>query len=154
MYFGGIDPGKSGGIVVLSKDGDVLVKEKMGTEKDTWELLSYVSTFFPGIFFYLEEITALPKEMRGSISSFKFGMNYGGIRMALIGNRIPFDVIRPQRWQAIMKCKGEKIVKKSRAQELFPNIKVTNWLADALLIAECNRRCRCYLSERELNKEV
>jgi hypothetical protein len=36
--------------------------------------------------------------------------------------------------------KGDKNVSKSRAQELFPSIKVTHAIADALLIAEHNRR--------------
>lgn len=43
---------------------------------------------------------------------------------------------------AATKCqtKGDKKISRSRAQELFPDAKVTHWNADALLIAEFNRR--------------
>jgi hypothetical protein len=48
-----------------------------------------------------------------------------------------------------MSCltKGDKNVTKSRAQELFPEVKVTHAIADALLIAEYGRRIRVDVSD-------
>ncbi len=45
------------------------------------------------------------------------------------------------RWQKEMGCltKGDKNVTKRRAQELFPTLKITHAIADALLIAEYGR---------------
>ena len=45
--------------------------------------------------------------------------------------------------------KGDKNVTKSRAQELFPELKITHAIADALLIAEYGRRVRIDVSDPE-----
>jgi hypothetical protein len=78
----------------------------------------------------------------GVKSAFTFGEGYGRLQMALTALGIPYERIRPAMWQKAMGCltKGDKNVSKSRAQELFPSIKVTHAIADALLIAEHNRR--------------
>ena len=74
---------------------------------------------------------------QGVASSFKFGQNYGTLRMALVAAGIPFDTVTPQKRQHVMHCmsKGDKNVTKRRAQELFPDITITHAKADALLIA-------------------
>jgi hypothetical protein len=56
--------------------------------------------------------------------------------MGLTAAKLPFERVRPQVWQKTMQCmsKGDKNVTKRRAQELFPDIKVTHATADGLLI--------------------
>jgi hypothetical protein len=73
---------------------------------------------------------------------FKFGMGYGFIQGALMTLGARIELVAPQAWQKAMGCltKGDKNVSKRRAQELFPTLKVTHATADALLIAEFNRR--------------
>jgi hypothetical protein len=58
--------------------------------------------------------------------------------MALTAAGIPFERVRPQAWQKTMGCmsKGDKNVTKSKAQELFPSMKITHAIADSLLIAK------------------
>jgi hypothetical protein len=58
--------------------------------------------------------------------------------MALTAAGIPFTRVRPQIWQKELNCLtgGQKNITKQRAQELFPSIKVTHAIADALLIAK------------------
>jgi hypothetical protein len=79
---------------------------------------------------------------QGVSSSFKFGMSYGSLRMALIAHSIPFESVTPQAWQKSLHCLsgGDKNRTKARAQQLFPNQKVTHATADSLLIAEYIRR--------------
>jgi hypothetical protein len=62
--------------------------------------------------------------------------------MALTAAGIPFERVTPQKWQKAMGCmtKGDKNVSKRRAQELFPQLKITHAIADALLIAEYGRK--------------
>jgi hypothetical protein len=62
--------------------------------------------------------------------------------MALTAAGIPFERVRPQAWQKAMGCmsKGDKNITKRKAQELFPQIKVTHATADALLIATYGTR--------------
>ena len=87
---------------------------------------------------------------QGVASTFKFGMNYGMLRMALIAAGIGFETVTPQTWQKKMSCmsKGDKKVTRAKAQELFPQVQITgrgiksptHAVADALLIAEYGRR--------------
>ena len=54
----------------------------------------------------------------------------------------PFEEVAPQVWQKVLGClsRGDKNVTKAKAQQLFPAIKVTHAIADALLLAEYARR--------------
>lgn len=140
MTFIGIDPGKSGGIAAVSDDGQSTVAYKMPeTEKDIWILLSSIKAEGP-CFCLIERVHSMPGQ--GVSSVFTFGMGYGALRMALVGLSIPFETVNPQAWQKGLGCltKGDKNVSKARAQQLFPQIKVNHYVADALLIAEFCRR--------------
>ena len=78
----------------------------------------------------------------GVKSAFTFGQGFGRLEMAFSACRIPFDYVRPQVWQKALGCltKGDKSVTKAKAQQLFPHLKCTHKISDALLIAEYNRR--------------
>lgn len=145
-YYLGIDPGQSGGIVTVNSSGRSSDSYKMpSTELDIYNLLRVLS---PIKFCLIEKVHSMPKQ--GIASAFKFGKGYGGLRMALIACEIPFDEVTPQKWQKGLsippKKKSETPVKwknrlKQKAQQLFPQEKVTLATADALLIAEyCRRR--------------
>lgn len=134
----GIDPGQSGGIAVIYVPTD-FVAGKMGeTERDTAAMLTFPP--FMQCFAWIERVHSMPKQ--GVASSFKFGQSYGFLRGLLIGKNIPFEEVTPQKWQKEMNClsKGDKNVTKARAQQLWPGIKITHAIADALLIAEYGRR--------------
>jgi len=134
MVVMGIDPGASGGVAWI-RDGGSTAVPMPDTERDLLDFLS------DGIeeetrFAYLEKVHSMPRQ--GVASTFKFGVNYGMLRGMLIALRIPFDDVTPQKWQKEMGCltRGDKNVSKARAQQLFPQLKVTHAIADALLIAE------------------
>jgi Holliday junction resolvasome RuvABC endonuclease subunit len=150
----GIDPGKSGALALVGKravvDGEFVLVDETGvvelpfkldnTERDIWECLV---SWRPQIeFAYLEKVHSMPKQ--GVVSSFKFGQSYGFLRGMLIALEIPWEAVTPQKWQGALSCrtKGDKNITKARAQELFPDVRVTHALADALLIAEYGRRIR------------
>jgi len=88
----------------------------------------------------LEKVHSMPGQ--GVASSFKFGQGFGHLEMALTSAKIPFTYVTPQKWQKELGCLtgGNKNVSKSRAQQLFPHIKCTHAVSDALLIAEYCRR--------------
>lgn len=134
----GIDPGMSGGYV-MSSDSGVTAFKMPETEKDLWDAFAWARTF-GDTKAYIEDVHAMPGQ--GVTSMFKFGYGLGCLRMALIGNGIPFEKVSPMKWQKALGClsKGDKNVTKRKAQELFPQIKVVHWNADALLIAEYGRR--------------
>lgn len=160
----GIDPGSSsGGIAYIRTfigfpDEVTAVKIKDLTEKMTWELFENImreTTMRAYVFCIIENVHSMPGQ--GVSSSFKFGGNYYGLRMALIGNKIPFDECSPHKWQKyygmkkkIIGLAEEKDGKRKnilesktdwkrrlrqKAEQLFPEVKMINNIADALLIA-------------------
>ena len=151
MIFIGLDPGANGGIAALCGRGHIIDAEKIpATDLD---LLRLVFRMTPGGYrcpqcgdsgethACLEKVSASPQ--MGVTSAFTFGRGFGKLLMALAAARIPYDLIRPQDWQAVMGCltRGDKNVSKQRAQALFPSYpKITHAIADALLLAEYCRR--------------
>jgi len=129
----GIDAGKSGGIAWIT-DGKPCVEKMPDTLQDLWELIQDIASNGTCCA-YLEQISSSPQ--MGVVSAFTFGNGFGHLEMALTAAGIPFERVRPQVWQKAMGCmtKGDKNVSKRKAQELFPEIKVTHAIADSLLIA-------------------
>lgn len=150
MIIIGVDPGKNGGIAWIDKTGKACVEKMPDTLKDLWELIEKDILHATGnLHFgnstrnckaYLEQVSSSPQQ--GVVSAFTFGNGYGHLEMALTAAGIPFERVRPQVWQKAMGCltKGDKNVSKRKAQELFPNLKITHATADACLIAEYGRR--------------
>ena len=134
----GIDVGINGGIAWIT-DGKACVEKMPDTLQDLWELVESIGfeagTGGTGIKAYLEAVSSSPQ--MGVVSSFSFGRGYGNLEMALTAAGIPFERVRPQVWQKALGCmtKGDKNVSKRKAQELFPDRKITHDTADALLIA-------------------
>lgn len=148
MLFCGIDPGKSGGIAWIEPGaGGAVYCEKLAdkTEKDVWLLLSSLEPAFVVI----EKVHAGPR--MGSSAAFKFGSSCGGLLMAAICAGLPTALVTPQKWQRdfglIVQGRGlgqddtaKKNRNKAKAQELFPGMKVTHAIADALLLAKYCKR--------------
>lgn len=141
----GIDPGASGGMAVLR--GDHLTCIGMPeTERDIWDWIAG-STATLAI---IEKVGGFIKGNPAPGSAmFNFGQNYGSLRMALIGLKIPFVEAQPQKWLKSlgipargkdMSTKDWKNSLKRRAQQMFPNNQITLSTADAALIAEYCRR--------------
>ncbi len=146
MTYVGIDPGASGGIAVIAPH-DSWAFAMPETEKDVAQEIEAISGFSKNIRCLLERVHAMPGQ--GVTSMFNFGMNYGMLRMSLCCHLISFDDVTPQKWQKgfslpSLKKAGTNTAKKNahkaRAQQLFPKLKVTHKIADALLIAEYCRR--------------
>jgi len=128
----GIDPGWSGGIAMV---GDEVKAEKFTgrTEKDICEV---VAAYLKGAnVVFIEKVHAMPGQ--GVSSMFKFGHITGMLRGCIFNSKVPMHEVTPQKWQRTLNCltKGDKNVTKSRAQMLYPYLKVTHATADALLIA-------------------
>lgn len=87
----------------------------------------------------LEKVHSMPKQ--GVKSTFTFGQQYGFCRAMLIAHSFRFTEVAPGVWQRKMGCLsgGDKKVTYRKAQELFPQIKITHAIADAILIAEYAR---------------
>jgi len=149
----GIDPGRSSGAIayVWRKGGKLHGKAfylSNLTEYEIWDLLKQYSK--KASFVVLEKIHATPARRqvkgkwfgRGGKAQWSLGMSFGELRMAVIASGLRLEYATPQKWQKAMRCmsEGDKKVTRTRAQEVFPNIKVTHKNADSLLLAEYGRR--------------
>lgn len=144
--FIGIDPGMSGGIGVIIDGGGTFSSEAFPmpeTERDIWDLFeSFRNTEkYPNATAVIEKVGVMPGQ--GISSGFKFGQGYGALRMALIGNKIPYIDVTPAKWQQAVgiAARGEKSktehknVLKAKAQREHPHLKITLKTADAVLLA-------------------
>lgn len=145
--FIGIDPGQSGGIAIRDDNGLVETYAFTAmTERDIAELLSDLKARSDSPLAMVESVHSFPGQ--GVSSTFTFGQSYGFLRGLLAGLGIAFEQVSPGKWQKEMGCpvrgKGTKTEKKNatkaRAQQLFPQVRLTHAVADALLIAEYARR--------------
>ena len=172
FIFIGVDPGQGGGLAALTIEGAVLSCTKMpDTERDVWDWFISVTRGCGRAYGTIEKVHSMPQQ--GVSSTFKFGVSYGGLRMALVAAKLIFGEVTPQRWikgleipprkphrstKQVQYTKGKNKGKwhevkyggetgsewknrlKAKAQQLFPQEKVTLATADALLIAEYCRR--------------
>jgi len=140
----GIDPGNSGGVAVL-RDGQVTTfcLAKL-TDQDLFRELAQLE---PATV-YLEKVGPTPQ--MGVTSAFTFGGNYRAVRMACVAAGLRLIDVTPQRWQSVLRLKkiaggigkndtAKKNRNKAKAQELYPQLKITHAIADALLILEFGR---------------
>jgi len=107
-YYIGIDPGITGAISVINKNGDIYAVQDLPvmqyTEKkkeidckklfDILDSLSLTQTKFV----YLEQVHAMPGN--GSVSMFSFGMTYGAIRSVIQTCGYTTVSVAPQSWKA------------------------------------------------------
>lgn len=146
----GIDPGQDGGIAILRSGPEYHEAIKMPeTDRDLFDLISGEAIAASKPVAFIEKVGATPQ--MGVVSAFKFGQGVASIRMACLAAGIRLEYVTPQKWQRafglIVKGRGlgqndtaKKNRNKARAQELFPGLKITHAIADALLIAEYGRR--------------
>jgi hypothetical protein len=139
----GIDPGISGGISIFHLGKEPKAFKMPPTHRDIADLVL-------GLFLeankramtYLEQVNVLPHD--GTRSAKTFMVNYGALQGILSAYRMPYKLVSPAKWQRAMQLKpqGErtKTIKKNEhkaaAQRLFPEIRMTHALADALLIGQ------------------
>lgn len=146
MNFLGIDPGKNGGFAMINKEGCVILEHSASkmTPRDIVDVFNHIHALrgfsYNTTRCFLERVHSMPKQ--GVKSTFSFGENFGTYIGILTAMKIPFNYVSPGTWQRAMGClsKGDKNVTKRKAQELFPNLRMTHAIADALLIAEYGRR--------------
>lgn len=145
MIYIGIDPGKNGGIALLSNVSD-FIDTFVYSEDAILEVLKQASKYVDKIC-YLEQVHAMPKQ--GVTSTFNFGMNFGFIQGVLKAYGIPYELVTPQKWKKEFSCTSDKNTSIEVAKRLFPNVNLKatdrckkdhDGMAEALLIAEYGRR--------------
>ena len=154
----GIDPGKTGAIAWIERDGTVGLMDMQdnpyGQAGDVISLLLRLhSTHNDYVTVWIEKVSAMPKQ--GVSSTFSFGTSYGAVIGGVAGASacgviVTLRYVTPRKWWQAVKSAGalakrgktiSKEDKLSLARELFPQLadmlkrKKDHNRADALLIA-------------------
>lgn len=142
MTYIGCDPGKKGSLAVL-KDGVVSVYPF-----DENAYIAVLGAVDPhGAVCCLEHVGAMPGQ--GVTSMFHFGENFGFIQGVLRAYKIPFELVRPQKWKKEFSITGDKNSSIAVCKRLFPDLnllptprcrKESDGFAEAALLAEYARR--------------
>ena len=154
--FCGIDPGKDGSLAILGyRETPILIPF---SETEYANQLRRVAPFFIGTgtegviehretFAVVEHVNAMPGQ--GVTSCFSFGQNFGFILGLLTAFRIPYELVRPQKWKKVFSCTSDKNTSIEVAQRMFPGVdlrrtprcaKPHDGICEALLMAEYARR--------------
>jgi len=137
-----IDPGASGGLALVTDEFSRASKCPKTTEEmftiynDFYNESNFVTGFKPQV--VIEKVWAFPTDARSN--AFNFGMNYGKWLGIISSSEVEPILVIPRKWQEVYQplSKEKKIRKKELktiAQDMFPDIKVTLYNSDALLIA-------------------
>ena len=141
MIYIGIDPGKKGGIAVIT-DNDV----KTYAYSDR-QLIFTLRNVNDECICFVEKVGAMPGQ--GVTSMFNFGKSFGYILGTLEVCSVPYQLVPPQKWKkeySLGHDKGESI---AVCRRLFPEVSLlptercrteSDGMAEALLIAEYGRR--------------
>lgn len=99
--FIGIDPGKTGAIVVFGNDGVIAVADLPLQPDGRLNAREFAQAFEvvdqTNCICYIEKAQAFPQQ--GSVSMFNYGVNYGQIISVLEMLKIPFQEIKSPEWK-------------------------------------------------------
>ena len=159
----GIDPGLFGAVAVLTETGHVIgvhdtpiVQLKINGRMRHDYMASDMAQLIRRAAHWqatdpccaaLEHVNAMPDQ--GVTSMFTMGRGLGLWQGILAALGVPYVLVRPQRWKALLldgMDRSSKEASRLRAQQLFPgadlSLKKHHGRADALLLAEYLRRTR------------
>lgn len=137
------DPGKSGGACIRHEDG-ALELHPFRVEHEYIELIRDLDRKkYEAV---VEDVPAFVSSATSNASSFKLGYNFGFIVGALRALRLPTHLVKPQIWQKGLRGLGPRLgytdrkrILKDNAIRLYPDLKITNATADAVLIMDWAR---------------
>lgn len=148
----GVDPGKDGAMAIITPYGPHLMAFDEEGYRD--QLSSFYVSYAkpeerPHVFCVVEHVGAMPGQ--GVTSCFSFGQNFGFILGLLAAFRIPYELVRPQKWKKEFSCTSDKNTSIAVAKRLFPGVSLRrterctkdhDGMAEALLLAELAKRRR------------
>lgn len=154
MYYLGIDPGQSGGSVLLNEAGEILSCLSFTQYKEEWPeaFAQYLSKMPFRPHTYLESVHAMPKQ--GVSSMFTFGKNFGLVKGVCLALGFTYTLVTPRVWTKAVWLTDDGDSKTRSiftAHELWGTspfirtkrcLKPDSGLVDAALIAEYGRRSK------------
>lgn len=152
----GIDPGASGAVAILQKNGKLVqvfdtptvevkvggkLKRRISPQMLVAELKLYTDQ---GATAYIEHVSAMPGQ--GVSSMFAFGESFGIARGVMAGLQVPTYTVPPAVWKRALQLNAGKDGSRAKAAQLWPEAAgefkrvKDDGRAEAALIAEWGRR--------------
>lgn len=156
----GLDPGVSGGFVVICPDNTIVLQPANKLDiQGTWDFInSYRPSKTTEVFAILEKVGGYAGNWESGGNGpamFTFGASFGSLRGFLVAAGIEYQEVTPQSWLktfGLKKEKGEKATAwknrlKAKADDILVDLVghssgLTLATSDALLMAEHGRRLR------------
>ena len=140
------DPGKGGGLAILRPNGSIDLRPWTVEH----ELLDVIQSMDPSSYdAVIEDVPAFVSSATSNASSFKLGYNFGFIVGSCRSHGFGTHLVLPKAWQKglnglkpNMGYTARKRQLKDNAVRLYPDLKITNATADAVLILDYWRRER------------
>lgn len=140
------DPGKGGGHAILRPNGSVDLRPWTVEH----EALDVIQSLDPSVYeAVIEDVPAFVSAATSNASSFKLGYNFGFLVGACRSHGLKTHLVLPKVWQKGLKglkpkmgYTARKRQLKDNAIRLYPDLKITNATADAVLIMDFWRRDR------------
>ena len=153
----GVDPGINGGISAITISSNNEHCEVMRFPKDLQDAWGFLIDSFASAedaHIYVEHVHSFPGQ--GVASTFTFGRNLGQWEGLISASGCPINFVSPQKWMGFYETK-KGLTRKERkrylrgiAEDLFPNVKMTFNISDALLIANY---CKEMYLERRIKEK-
>ena len=139
MIYVGVDPGAQGAVAVLD---DLWRFDCFRLSSPPLEVFRWLESQLNGkpVTAYLEHVWGHKGSGMKSVTSFM--KNVGRCEMMLEIACGGYTLVTPQKWQKELGCltTGDKTVSRAFARKMFPQLKISHWNADAMLIAEYAKR--------------
>ena len=148
--FIGIDPGMNGGITFIKPELDSDFIKAIRCPKTAYEMAGIFEagigeTSSEDVILFVEHVWSFPGD--GRVSAFRVGYNYGLWKGIAAANEIDVYNVAPRKWQGMLDIPNDlhgrdrKRWLKEYAESLYPNIKITFNVSDAILIANHAKEC-------------
>lgn len=124
----GIDPGKQGGMVAISKT-EYFYSPMPETDLDIWLWFDDVRLFKGSKYAIMEKVWAIPKggKSQGATSIFTFGEGYGKLQMALTASYLNYELVPPKTWQKALEIPPRDRTKVSVKGKIREKENNTDW---------------------------
>ena len=138
-----VDPGVGGGMALYDSADGTLELEKFTTEHEFITFARRLLTKDHQATAYVEDVPSYVSRATSNASSFKLGYNFGFEVGVLRGMDVPVNLVGPKSWQKGLRGLKPKMgyterkrQLKDNAVRLYPDYKITNATADAVLILD------------------
>lgn len=139
----GVDPGISGGLALVGRNGTLFAAEAMPVLRNAVPTIDVrrLSEFLRAadgaeVFGYVERAQAMPRQ--GVSSAFSYGVIFGSILTALADVGIGYELVSPAKWKRDLGLDGDKRRSVDRVGQLYPTFPVKrseDGIAEAILLA-------------------